>query len=88
MERRAIMGAPKIAQLSGHSIRVGAAHDMLVAAIDLLGIMQNGGWREDAVLACGVENASNFQTHIPKWKRIEQYRHSPAGSRVAHPIKG
>lgn len=33
-------------RLGGHSIRVGAAHDLAAAGIDLTGIMQSGGWND------------------------------------------
>jgi integrase/recombinase XerD len=36
--------------LSGHSMRIGAAQDMLVAGFDALAIMQAGGWKTTAVL--------------------------------------
>lgn len=33
-------------RLGGHSIRIGAAHDLAAAGIDLTGIMQSGGWTD------------------------------------------
>jgi integrase len=32
--------------IGGHSIRIGAAHDLAAAGIDLTGIMQSGGWND------------------------------------------
>lgn len=37
--------------LSGHSMRIGAAQDMMVAGIDQVAIMQAGGWKTISVLA-------------------------------------
>lgn len=59
------------ASLSGHSMRVGAAQDMLVAGIDFLGIMQAGGWRSPSVLARYVENASAASIHRRRWDKIQ-----------------
>lgn len=70
--RRAGLGADEVAKLSGHSMRVGAAQDMLIAGIDVLGIMQAGGWRSQAVLARYVENASGLHMHQRRWQRIDQ----------------
>lgn len=70
--RRAGIGADKIAALSGHSMRVGAAQDMLVAGIDALGIMQAGGWRSQAVLARYVEHASAAHMHHRRWQFLHE----------------
>ena len=56
--------------LSGHSMRVGAAQDMMVAGIDTIGIMQAGGWRSHSVLARYVENASAGKMHARRWERL------------------
>jgi len=47
-----------VANLSGHSMRVGAAQDMIAAGLGLLPIMQAGGWRTTNVVARYVENAN------------------------------
>ena len=57
--------------LSGHSMRVGAAQDMMLAGIDTIGIMQAGGWRTFAVLARYVENASAEKMHQRRWQRLD-----------------
>jgi len=57
--RRAGLEVPTRGALSGHSMRVGAAQDMLVAGFDALAIMQAGGWKTTAVLLRYVENASD-----------------------------
>jgi integrase len=38
-------------QLSGHSMRVGAAQDMAAHGIELIAIMQSGGWKSPEVAA-------------------------------------
>ncbi|MFO0991230.1 MAG: tyrosine-type recombinase/integrase [Hyphomicrobiales bacterium] len=58
------------AELSGHSMRIGAAQDMLVAGFDALAIMQAGGWKSANVVLRYVENASTKELHIRRWKAI------------------
>lgn len=41
--------ANDVAAISGHSTRVGAAQDLCKARVDLLGIMQSGGWKNAAM---------------------------------------
>ena len=67
---RANLGQTAIQGLSGHSMRVGAAQDMMVAGIDAIGIMQAGGWRTFHVLARYVENASAELMHQKRWRRL------------------
>lgn len=67
---RAKIDPEQIEALSGHSMRVGAAQDMLVAGIDTLGIMQAGGWKCQSVLARYVENASTELLHRQRWHRL------------------
>ena len=43
--------------LSGHSMRVGAAQDMIIAGLSILPIMQAGGWKTPNVVGRYVENA-------------------------------
>jgi integrase/recombinase XerD len=45
-----------VKNLSGHSARVGAAQDMAAAGIDLIAIMQAGGWKTPSVVARYIEN--------------------------------
>ena len=47
----------EIQKLSGHSMRVGAAQDMMVAGLDLLPIMAAGGWKTTNVVARYIEDA-------------------------------
>ena len=56
--------------LSGHSMRVGAAQDMLVAGFDMAAIMQAGGWKSPNVLARYVENAATREVHQKRWRTI------------------
>ena len=51
---------PKIAaEFSGHSMRVGAAQDLLKRGLDTAGIMRAGGWKSVNVLARYLENADH-----------------------------
>jgi integrase len=47
-----------VAQLSSHSMRVGAAQDMIASGLGVLPIMQAGGWRTMNVVARYVESAN------------------------------
>ena len=52
--------APEIAStFSGHSMRVGAAQDLLKRGLDTAGIMRAGGWKSINVLARYLENADH-----------------------------
>jgi hypothetical protein len=50
--------AASVAQLSGHSMRVGAAQDMIASGLFAPPIMQAGGWRTMNVVARYVESAN------------------------------
>ena len=43
--------------LSGHSMRVGAAQDLMAAGFDHLAIMTAGGWKNSSIVARYVENS-------------------------------
>lgn len=58
--------------LSGHSMRVGAAQDMLVAGFDALAIMQAGGWKSANVVLRYIENAATKTLHNTRWDRLRQ----------------
>ena len=47
-----------VESLSGHSMRVDAAQDMIVSGLSVLPIMQAGGWRTMNVVGRYVENAN------------------------------
>lgn len=57
--------------LSGHSMRVGAAQDMLSAGFDSLAIMQSGGWKTLHIVLRYVENASTQALHQERWNRLQ-----------------
>jgi hypothetical protein len=48
--RRAGLDISIAGELSGHSMRIGAAQDMMVAGFDALAIMQAGGWNSANVV--------------------------------------
>lgn len=66
--RRAGVEVETARGLSGHSMRVGAAQDMLVAGFDSFAIMQAGGWKTTSVLLRYVENASTKALHERRWR--------------------
>jgi integrase len=70
--RRAGLSAALVAGLSGHSMRVGAAQDMLAAGFDLLAIMQAGGWKSAEVVARYVEHANTRAVHDRRWRALER----------------
>ena len=53
-----------VRQLSGHSMRVGAAQDMMTSGIGILPVMQAGGWRSMNIVGRYVQNASVEQNGI------------------------
>jgi integrase len=57
-------------QFSGHSMRIGAAQDMMVAGFDILAIMQAGGWTTPHVVARYVERALTRRLHERRWAAI------------------
>lgn len=69
--KRAQLDAESVRSLSGHSMRVGAAQDMMVAGIDSVGIMHAGGWKSQAVLSRYVENASAELMHERRWEGLK-----------------
>jgi integrase len=58
------------ADLSGHSMRIGAAQDMMLAGFDSLAIMQAGGWKSANVVLRYVENAATREIHQMRWNRL------------------
>ena len=56
--------------LSGHSMRVGAAQDMMIAGLDHIAIMQAGGWKTVDVVARYVENAAAQNLHQRRWASL------------------
>ena len=52
--------------LSGHSMRVGAAQDMMTRGLGILPIMKAGGWKSMNVVGRYVENAE-FEQLMASW---------------------
>ncbi|MBK0399772.1 tyrosine-type recombinase/integrase [Limibaculum sp. M0105] len=57
-------------RLSGHSMRVGAAQDMMVSGFDTLAIMQAGGWKKPDVVLRYVENSETKKLHQRRWAML------------------
>jgi integrase/recombinase XerD len=55
--QRAGFPIDEVKNLSGHSMRIGAAQDMVTAGLDILPIMAAGGWKTTNVVARYIENA-------------------------------
>ena len=68
--RRTGLDATFATELSGHSMRIGAAQDMMVAGFGALAIMQAGGWKSANVVLRYVENASTRELHEQRRKRL------------------
>lgn len=51
--------AAEIAAFSGHSMRVGAAQDLLTKGFDTAAIMRAGGWKSVNVLARYLQQAEH-----------------------------
>ena len=56
--------ADAAAELSGHSMRVGGAQDLMTSGFDTLAIMTAGGWKNVEVVARYVEKAALHRTRI------------------------
>jgi integrase/recombinase XerD len=72
--QRAGLDSAITAELSGHSMRIGAAQDMMVAGFDAIAIMQAGGWKSANVVLRYVENAETRKLHERRWDRLQQPR--------------
>lgn len=57
--RRADLDPSDVDAFSGHSMRVGAAQDLLAKGLDTAAIMRAGGWKSVDVLARYLENADH-----------------------------
>ena len=53
------LDAKEIDNFSGHSLRVGAAQDLLCAGYDAAAIMRDGGWKSINVLSRYLEMAEH-----------------------------
>jgi integrase len=70
MARRAGMDASIAMQFSGHSTRVGMAQDMAAGGIDLVAIMQAGGWKSPVMVARYVERLNARQGAAAKLAKM------------------
>jgi hypothetical protein len=68
--KRAKLEAEVISGLSGHSMRIGAAQDMMVAGLDHIAIMQAGGWTNIDIVARYVENAATQNVQDRRWRAL------------------
>jgi len=57
--RQAGLDASEVAAFSGHSMRVGAAQDLLQRGVDTAAIMRAGGWKSVNILARYLEKAEH-----------------------------
>jgi integrase len=57
--KRAGLDASEVDAFSGHSLRVGAAQDLLKRGFDTAAIMRAGGWKSINVLTRYLENAEH-----------------------------
>ena len=57
--------------LSGHSMRVGAAQDLMTAGYDTVAIMTAGGWKNVEVVARYVEKAALLRRPLPRFSPEE-----------------
>lgn len=79
LAKQARLPRATVAALSGHSLRVGAAQDMMLVGCETISIMQAGGWRTHRVVARYVENASAKEMHERRWWRLKQMAASASG---------
>jgi hypothetical protein len=70
--RRANLPDEVVRSLSGHSMRIGAAQDMLVTGFDQLAIMQAGGWKTANVVLRYIENSATQALHQKRWERLTE----------------
>ncbi len=70
MAKRAEMDATIAKQFSGHSTRVGMAQDMAAGGIDLVAIMQAGGWKSPVMVARYVERLNARQGAAAKLAKL------------------
>lgn len=84
LARTAGMPENMIEKISGHSTRVGAAQDMAAAGIDILAIMQAGGWKSPEIVARYVEKldvlrGGGFQLANLQIQKMSICEPSPSG---------
>jgi integrase len=90
---RAGLDASAAKEFSGHSMRIGAAQDMLVAGYGALAIMQAGGWKSADVVLRYVEKAAALELHARRWtslaealaQDVDRHMRPPAGPDLVVP---
>ena len=75
--RRAGLDDAVARELSGHSMRIGAAQDMMAAGFDALAIMHPGGWKSANVVLRYVEHTQTRDLHARRWALLEGAIASP-----------
>ncbi len=68
---RAGLDASIANELSGHSMRIGAAQDMMVVGFGALAIMQAGGWKSAKGMLPYVQNAVAKDLHSRRWLHLK-----------------
>lgn len=69
--RKAALPLDTVSELSGHSMRIGAAQDLVSAGVDMLSVMQAGGWKTIHVVSRYVEAADITATLRSARSRME-----------------
>jgi len=64
MAAKAGLDQALVRALSGHSMRVAAAQDMMASGIGILPVMQAGGWRSMNIVGRYVQEVSVLQNGI------------------------
>ncbi len=74
--RRIAMSEKQVNQVSGHSVRVGAAQDLVAMNIDLGSVMQAGRWRSSRMPMRYVESALAAGNDVLELTRLCGDQHS------------
>ncbi len=82
LARNAGLPDETVRRLSGHSARVGAAQDMAAAGIDIIAIMQAGGWRTPDIVGRYIENLDVMRGGRYRLEVYQQERDSRNGRRL------
>lgn len=79
---KADLPASLVRKLSGHSMRVGAAQDLIASGLDILPIMQAGGWKTMDVVGRYVEKANLAPLLLHARQRVRTPASSPSAEHV------
>ena len=82
---------PKDLEVSGHSLRVGAAQDLLIRGYDLAAIMRAGGWSNPKTVSrylCFAQHNIWSKSHRKRTKKSKRYRFTNriTGLKMCHQI--